>query len=137
MIINILPVIISLGGGVVVGGALAAFISLLEIIPRLIQISNTNKYITYYQYAFTLGAIFFIATYFSGKHMNFGVFIAGTVGLIMGIFTGLFSSALTEVLSVLPVISKKFKIVNDLKWIIYAMLAGKVLGSLYYWTIFW
>lgn len=136
MIMKLLSAAVSLGGGVVVGGALAAFISLLEIVPRLMQISNTNKYIQYYQYAFTLGAIFFISTYFSSKHMSFGVVITGIVGLIIGIFTGLFSSALTEVLSVLPVISKKFKIVNDLKWIIYAMLAGKVLGSLYYWTIF-
>ena len=54
----------------------------------------------------------------------------------MGTFLGLFSSALAEVLNVIPVFSKKFKMKHQLKFIIVALMFGKVAGSLLYWLVF-
>lgn len=134
--INLLMVIIGLGGGLIVGGAIAAFISMLEIIPRLVHISRTHQYKIAYQNAFTVGVITFTIIYFFDYNIELGNIIVGLIGLIFGTFTGIFSSALAEVLNVIPVMAKKLKLKDDLKIIIYALLFGKVAGSLYYWLIF-
>lgn len=136
MNIYILPIITSLGGGIVVGGALAAFISLLNLIPRLIQATETDEFTVLYQYIFSLGGLCFVILYFSDIYFNLGKIGAGIIGLFMGIFIGMFSSAIAEVLNVLPIIYKKFKIKDYMKWIIFAVLAGKVAGSLYFWTLY-
>ncbi len=134
--ISVLMVIIGLGAGLIVGGAIAAFISLLGIIPRLIQISRTHQYKILYQNAFTLGVIVFTIVYFFDINIELSNIVVGLIGLIFGIFIGIFSSALAEVLNVIPVMSKKLKIKDDLKIIVYALLFGKVAGSLCYWLIF-
>ncbi len=136
MNIYILPIITSLGGGIVVGGALAAFISLLNIIPRLIQATETDEFTVFYQYIYSLGGILFVIIYFSNLYFNLGKILTGVIGLFIGMYIGIFSSAIAEVLNVLPIIYKKFKIKDYMKWIIYAILAGKVAGSLYFWTLY-
>lgn len=127
-----LSVLVSFAGGVVTGGALAAFATMLEIVPRLLQITETNNKVKIYQNVFAIGSIIFIAIYFSDFYINLGKILVIIVGLIMGTFIGLFSSALAEVLNVIPVISKKFKIKDYLQYTIYSLLAGKVIGSLYF-----
>ena len=136
MMINLIIVLIGLGGGLIVGGAFAAFISMLEIIPRLVHISRTNKYKILYQYAFTFGVIMFTIPYFFDYNIKLNDIAVGLIGLILGTFIGIFSSALAEVLNVIPVMAKKLKLKDDLKIIIYALLFGKVVGSLYYWLVF-
>lgn len=136
MSIYVLPIIASLGGGIVVGGALAAFVSLLNIIPRLAQATETEKFTVLYQYIYSIGGICFVIIYFSDIHFNIGKILTGSIGLFIGMYVGLFSSAIAEVLNVLPIIYKKFKIKDYVKWIIYAVLAGKVAGSLYFWILY-
>lgn len=132
----LLIILIGLGGGLVVGNALAAFVALLDIIPRLVQISETQKYKVLYQNAFILGVIAFTFLYFTDFYIELNSISLIIIGLIMGIYAGIFSSALAEVLNVIPVLSKKLKLKNELKLLIYALLMGKVVGSLYYWLIF-
>lgn len=134
--INLLLGLIGLSGGLVVGGAFAAFVAMLEIIPRLVHISKTSSYIKSYQNAYILGVISFTISYFFDFNFELNNLFIGIIGLIMGMFTGIFSSALAEVLNVVPVMSKKLRLKNDSKIIIYALLFGKVAGSLYFWLIF-
>ena len=136
MSMYILPIIASLGGGIVVGGALAAFISLLNLIPRLVQATETDEFTVFYQYVFSLGGLCFVIIYFSNIYFNIGKILTGIIALFIGMYIGLFSSAIAEVLNVLPIIYKKFKIKDYMKWIILATLLGKVAGSLYFWTLY-
>mgnify|MGYP001459848372 FL=1 len=55
----VLLIIIGISAGLTVGGALAAFITLLDFIPRLIQLTNTRKLIKLYQNIFALGGLIF------------------------------------------------------------------------------
>lgn len=136
MMKSMLMALVGLSAGITIGGAVAAFITLLDVIPRLAQITETKDYIKFYQHSFTLGATVFSFMYFfdfsvrSNKY--FGVFVI----FIMGAFIGLFSSALAEVLNVIPVFAKKFKIKHKLKYIIISLLIGKVTGSIWYWITF-
>jgi stage V sporulation protein AB len=128
----ILLIISSFSGGVVVGGAYAAFITLLEIFPRLLQVSNTKKYYLAYEYIFMLGTFLYTIVYFFDLKIKLGAIGAAICGLSSGIFLGTLSSALAETLNVLPVIAKKFKIKKHMKIAFIAMLLGKVFGALYY-----
>lgn len=130
---KILLILISFGGGVGVGTAAAAFITILQIVPRLVQLTRTNKYIKLYYWSIILGFIIFNITYFSEFHLNINKYMTSIIGFIYGVFIGLLSSALAEVLNVIPILSNKFKIKKKLNYMVYTLMVGKVVGSLYYW----
>lgn len=133
MMTNILLMGIAFGGGITVGSAAAAFIALLEVVPRLVQISDTRDYIKTYQYVLTGGFVLFTVIFLSEFHLNLNKYVAIPTGFIYGVFIGLLSSALAEVLNVIPVLAKKLKLRNHLKYVIFTLMIGKVTGSIFYW----
>lgn len=133
--IDLLAIILGLSNGLVVGAVFAGFISMLDIIPRLVQISRTFEYRILYQNAFSMGVLAFTIIYLFDLNVELNNIVVAILGLIFGTFIGIFSSALAEVLNVIPVMSKKLKIKDELKIIIYALLFGKIAGSLYYWLV--
>lgn len=130
---NLLPIIIGFAGGLTAGSAAAAFLALLEVIPRLMQISDTRNYIKLYQGVLTFGFALFTLIYFTNFHLNLSKYVAIPAGFLYGMFIGLFSSALAEVLNVIPVLAKKLKLRDHLIYVIYTLMAGKIIGSLFYW----
>lgn len=128
--------IVSIGGGIVIGGAFAAFYSLLQIIPRLVQISETNRFVRLYQNVFVLSSFIFTLVYFNDFNINLNKYLVLVIALFMGTFIGIFASALAEVLNVLPVLSKKLKFKDSIRYVIYSLMCGKLLGSLYYWITY-
>lgn len=52
------------------------------------------------------------------------------VTLFGGIFTGCLAGALAEVLNVFPIISRRFSVRRYIPYIIYAVAAGKMIGSI-------
>lgn len=132
----VLAIISSFSGGVLVGGALTALITLIQVFPRLIQITQTRKYLKIYENMFIVGTFVFSMVYFTDYHIKVGNFIVVILGLVFGTFVGIFGSAIAETLDVLPIISKKFKIKKKFGAIVIALLLGKTLGSLYYFIFF-
>ena len=136
MIIRYLALIlIAFGGGVTVGTATAAFISILQIVPRLIQITNTRDRINLYQSTIIISFILAILVYFGNFSLYLPKIINIPIGFIIGIFVGLLSSALAEVLNVIPILSKKLKVKDSLKYIVWALTGGKVAGALVCWLL--
>ncbi|HEY8362160.1 MAG TPA: stage V sporulation protein AB [Tissierellaceae bacterium] len=135
MIKYLVLVLIGLGGGVTVGNAVAAFFTILLIMPRLIQITDTRDKIKIYKYMLIISSVFSIIIYFFDLKLYLSKLITVPIGFILGIFVGLLSSALAEVLNVIPVLSRKLKIKNSLKYVVWALLGGKVAGSLFYWLL--
>lgn len=136
MMRQVLTIITVFGGGVAAGGALAAFITLIKLIPRLLELTATENFVKLYENVFALGSIVFTVLYFGDFSFALPNICAAPIGVIIGIFIGLFSSALAEVLNVIPAMSKKLKIKNELKYIIYALMLGKVCGSFYFWIYY-
>lgn len=136
MIKFIFMILIGLSAGATVGTAAAAFITLLQFVPRLAQVTETNDYIKIYEYILTISGIIFSFICFSTFNFSLNKFFTIFVGICMGTFLGLFSSALAEVLNVIPVLVKKFKLKHELKHMIRALILGKVTGSLFYWLLF-
>ncbi|TJX14703.1 hypothetical protein E9840_04720 [Tissierella creatinini] len=125
----------SFGGGVLVGGAYAAFITLIKVFPRFIQLTETKGYLKLYETIYGISTLIFTIIYFSGYNVELGKGFTLFAGLFSGIFLGMFASALAETLNVIPVISKKFKIKKRIKLVLVAILIGKVCGALYYFII--
>lgn len=121
-------------GSIVAGGVVALMIG-LGIITRFVGISHTAKYVRYYEDAILLGTIAGTVLTVFKVQLVLGSWILALAGLFMGIFVGGWILALAEVINVFPVYSRRLGITKGLSWIIIAIAAGKVVGSLLH--FFW
>lgn len=132
----ILVMVIGFAEGIAVGAGLVAFLSVLGIIPRLTQITKTRHLIRYYEWAIIVGAV--IASWLSLRNPVLGLprVIMVPIGLGAGVFIGMLAAALTEVLNVLPILTKRIGFIDKILLLLMAIVLGKVFGSLFHWTIF-
>lgn len=131
----ILLIIIGLAEGIVVGTALVAFLTILDIVPRLAQLTGTGDRCRFFEVSITSGAVFGTLSIFLGWNLKFPGFIAAMVGFLMGVFVGLLAAALTEVLNVLPILSKRLGLQREISGLLTAIIFGKIFGSLFYWLV--
>jgi stage V sporulation protein AB len=136
LLINLIEIFIGLAGGFAVGGGFVAFITVLGIIPRLIQLTKTDRLIKVYGACVIFGLEMGTYLSFTGLTMNEPILLLIFWGMLHGIFNGMLAAALTEVLNVFPVISKRIGLENQLLWLLMAIVFGKIAGSLFQWTIF-
>lgn len=127
---------IGLAGGLAVGGGFVAFLTVLDIVPRLTQLTKTERYIYAYQFSIIVGAVCWSWLSFRNLHFQFNVSLTALHGLFAGIFVGMLAAALTEVLNVLPILAKRLNMVRQVLWLLMAMIFGKVIGSFVHWLIF-
>ncbi|SDH78960.1 stage V sporulation protein AB [Paenibacillus naphthalenovorans] len=129
----LLQMFIGIGGGLVVGSGMVAFLVVLDVIPRLAQITRSYKNIRSYEIAVIFGSLFFTLTdFFEWTYFLFPMAAAG-FGLFAGIFVGMLAAALTEVINVLPILAKRIRMEPFMIWLLMAMIFGKVIGSLIDW----
>lgn len=136
ILLSLIQVIIGFSGGLAVGAGFVAFITVLGIIPRLIQLSKTEAYIKVYCASVILGLL--LGTYFSFAEVTFDypLLILLIWGLFHGIFNGMLAAALTEVLNVFPILSRRIRVENYMLLLLMAIVFGKIVGSLFQWTYF-
>lgn len=132
----VLEIIIGLGAGLAVGGAFIAFLAVLRIIPRLIQLSHSFNYIKVYEACVIVGTLFGTFLSFTSIHLEQTIILLMIWGLLQGIFNGMLAAALTEVLNVFPVIAKRIKLNKYIRLLLIAIVLGKVSGSLFQWLFF-
>jgi stage V sporulation protein AB len=127
---------IGFAGGIAVGSGIVAFITVLDIVPRLAQLSKTPHRIHAYEYAIVAGAV--TATWLDLRGWSFDgpIWLTAVVGLLAGCFIGLLAAALTEVINVLPILAKRLALQDALLYLLMAMALGKVAGSLFQWLMF-
>lgn len=126
---------IGLSGGAVVGAGVFAFFVALGVIERIIDISKTETYGKAYRISILLGSLLstFIYMFGFGIEANRGWLVV--IGLFMGAFVGMIASALAEVLNVIPFLSITMRIDRWVYFLIAAIILGKVLGSIVYWSL--
>lgn len=127
---------IGIAGGIAVGGAFAAIFTVLDIIPRLAQITRSTAHITKYEAAIALGAFSWTIIDFFSINMLTGTLGNVIFGLFAGAFVGLLAAGLTEVFNVLPIMAKRLKMTNYMYYFVMALILGKVSGSIFYWLIY-
>lgn len=133
---DIFIMIVGLAGGLAVGSGMVAFITVLDIIPRLVQMIRGYRYVKWIQRAIIVGAVSFTWVDFRGLVLNMPSFTLTIIGIFSGLFVGMLAAALTEVLNVLPILAKRLNMANAILFLLMAMVFGKVAGSLFHWLIY-
>jgi stage V sporulation protein AB len=137
MILNtILLIIFGLSGGLLVGAGFVALLSVLDIIPRMIQVIGSKKFTFLFQWTVILGPIFFTVMDFFPTSVYFSQMILIVPGFFMGIFVGLLAAALTEVINVIPILTRRMHMYDYIYFFILAIALGKSLGSLFHWLVY-
>jgi stage V sporulation protein AB len=129
-------ILIGFAGGLAVGAGFVAFLTVLGIIPRLMQLTKTMKYIQGYEWGVISGAVCGGWLSLHGNVLYLPAFVAAIVGFTSGIFIGMLAAALTEVLNVLPILAKRIGIAERMIILLMAIVLGKVFGSLFHWIYF-
>ncbi len=134
--INIaLLISIGLSGGILVGTSIASFITILEIVPRIAEITKTKSYIQLFKNVFIISVSVSSISNMLGVNFLLNKSLLMVFGVFFGTFIGLLAAALAEVLNVLPIIGHKFGINNLIYYLIMALALGKIGGSLFQWIL--
>ncbi|QRG69847.1 stage V sporulation protein AB [Brevibacillus choshinensis] len=128
-------VLIGLGGGLAVGSGLVAFITVLDIIPRLTQLTNSHRFIRAFEWSLVSGALFFTLIDFFAWGVHLPFLVTSIYGLLAGIFVGTLAAGLTEVLNVFPILAKRLNMDGNLLYLLMAVVFGKVTGSILQWFL--
>ncbi|TFB23920.1 stage V sporulation protein AB [Filobacillus milosensis] len=131
-----IEIFVGLAGGLAVGSGFVAFITVLGIIPRLVQLSKSKSALQLYEWAVILGALFGIFISFTHVSIDTPIVFEMFWGLLHGIFIGMLAAALTEVLNVFPILAKRIKLADQLEILVLAIVFGKILGSIFQWVIY-
>lgn len=124
-------IFLGLAGGIAVGGGIIALFIVLDVIPRLAQVTGSYDKVHWYEGAMVSGALIGTVADFYQWHMHGPWLLSGVIGWLNGVFIGLLAAALTEVLNVLPILAKRLRMQHYLFGLLLAMVFGKVAGSLF------
>lgn len=128
-------ILISFSSGIVISGAVFAFIAIIGIVPRLAQKTRTEKHIKVYEEAIILGGILGALEMVFNFHFPIGKVLAVLYSLAVGVFIGCLAVSLAEILNVIPILTRRGRIKKGLTYFIYAIAFGKLIGSLLYYFI--
>lgn len=123
-----------LSSGLIAGSAFVALLNALEVPARLIALSYTRRHARTYEAALAAGtwtAAFWLPFPYT---LRTSPWVLVLPGLLMGSFVGLLASALAETLGVVPVTARRTGVGSPLFRLIWFAVAGKILGSLVFWT---
>ncbi|MCL2873545.1 MAG: stage V sporulation protein AB [Defluviitaleaceae bacterium] len=130
-----LTVLFGFGTGLIISGAVVAFITILGIVQRLAEKTGTQRYIMLYEEAIIFGVILGATTMMIDYHLPLGWLIAIAAGFFGGVFFACLSMSLAEVLNVIPILTRRIKIEKGLSFFIFALAIGKFVGAILYFTV--
>lgn len=127
--------LIGLSGGITVGTAVASFLTLLDVVPRLAQVSDSSNLIIFYERVIVSSVVLTTIFDFFDISILSSKLLLMPIGMLIGAFVGLLAAALAEVLNVIPVLEKKLKFGDLIQIPVLAISLGKVIGSLIDWLV--
>ncbi|KGX85976.1 stage V sporulation protein AB [Pontibacillus litoralis] len=136
MILLFLEACIGLASGLAVGAGFVAFLTVLGIIPRLTQLSKSVKYVRAYEWSVVIGVIIGTCLSFMDQVFSMPNMMSLIWGSFHGVFIGMLAAALTEVINVFPLLTRRVGMEKYLIWFFMAIVLGKIGGSLFQWILF-
>ncbi|MNJ65109.1 hypothetical protein D3C77_611020 [compost metagenome] len=132
----LVTIFLGLSGGVAIGAGVIALYIVLDMIPRLAQVTRSYDKVHWYEGAMVSGSVVGTVADFWNWHFHGPWIVSGIVGLFNGFFIGMLAAALTEVLNVLPILAKRLRMKRYMFGLLMAMVCGKVAGSLFEWFVY-
>lgn len=127
--------LIGFGSGLFVAGAVVAFIAIIGVVPRLAQKTGTKKYIKLYEEAIILGGIIGGTDTYFDFYLPVGNLAVILISLCVGVFYGSLAVSLAEVLNILPILTRRVRLTEGMRWFVCAIALGKLCGSLLYYFV--
>jgi len=128
-------IVLGFTSGLVVAGAVYAFITIVGVVPRLAQKTGTKHRIKVYESALALGGIFGTVAGIVNFYIPFGAIGIVILGLANGIFVGCLAMSLAEVLNVIPIFTRRARLQRGLFFLVLAIALGKLVGALLYFLV--
>ncbi len=128
--IDILFIFFCFSSGIVISGAVFAFIVIIGIIPTIITVTKTENQIMLYENIIVLGGVVGTTITFFNYNLFFTELFLIIIGISWGVFIGCLTMSLAETLDGIPIISRRLKSNYALSYIIYTLVGAKVLGTL-------
>lgn len=133
---EVLVAVVGLSGGFAVGSAFVALLIVLDLVPRLVQLTRAHRRSAIFESALLAGVIGFNCADMFDWRLSLAAGWLLAPAILQGIFVGMLAAALTEVLNVIPIVAKRLRIGRYLFYLLLAMVLGKVAGSLADWLLF-
>ena len=127
--------LIGLGTGLVVSGAVFAFITIIGVVPRFAQKTRTDRYVKIYESAIISGGIFGTLTGVVQLSLPIGAIAVAFISVSNGIFFGALAMSLAEVLNVIPIMTRRTRIQHGMTYFVLAIALGKFVGALIYFLV--
>ena len=128
-------IIFAAASGWMVSAGVFAFIAAIGIVPRMAWRTGTKKYIRFYEDIIVFGGVLGTMTMFVDFRLPTWNWLLLLISLVEGFFVGVLAMALTEVLNVMPILMRRARLTQGLRWLILSFALGKVIGSLAYYLI--
>ena len=132
---NAFLVLLGFGSGLVIAGAVFAFIAIIGVVPRLAQKTNSQQYIKLYEEAIIAGGIFGASTMMIEYRLPLPAAVVAPLALCVGIFFGCLAVSLAEVLDVIPVLTRRARLQQGMAAFMLAIALGKLVGSALYFCV--
>jgi stage V sporulation protein AB len=121
--------------GVLISGAVFAFITIVGVVPRLAQKTNSTRYIKVYESAIAVGGILGVLLGLFSPIVPRGAWLLPLVGAAAGVFYGCMAMSLAEVLNAIPILTRRARLQRGMFYIVMAIALGKMAGALLYFLI--
>lgn len=131
----ILLIIIVFSSGIIIAGGVFAFITIIGIIPRMIQKTNTKNYVKLFENSIILGGLFGAINLRFQMTLPFGIVFESIFVFFSGIFIGSLAVSLAEILDVIPILTRRINLKFGMSCFMVVIAIGKLIGSLAYWLI--
>ena len=126
---------VGLAHGFVIGSGIMLLAAGLGIISRLAFIGGRSHSVDWWSTFFIAGVLWGCLVTLFDVQMPLPEFVRWIVFLFYGAFVGILFSALAEVLDFFPACLDKNIPRTVLRIILWALVLGKVAGSMYYWSL--
>ncbi len=127
---------VGLSCGLAVAGGLFAFITALGLIAEFAERTHTANYLFWYEDAVAAGGILGNIVSLYQPELPVGNLGVAVFGLFTGVFVGAWAMALTEIVNIVPIFTRRLDLRRGLSFIILSMALGRTAGSLLYWLKF-
>jgi len=123
-------IMLGFGSGIVISGAVFAFITIIGVVPTIANKTGTSKHAKFYEEAIMIGGILgCVGTFFELSLPLPSIFVI-VLGFCTGVFYGVLAVSLAEVLNVIPILTRRFKVGKGMFFFIMAIALGKLFGSI-------
>lgn len=126
----VLLIIVGISSGAVIASGLFSFIISLGIVSKFADRTRTGDKVLIYENAVALGGITGSFLFIFKVGMPFAYVFMPLIGLSAGIFVGCWAMSIAEVINIFPVLIRRIKLVEYVKYIVICIALGKGAGML-------